>query len=208
MSMLNRLRQNAHLDDAALTGVLADVWLSGGSAPTHPHLAHCAACRARLAGFETWLNGLRDEASAEADRVFPPDRLAAQHAQIMRRLDAAERPARVIAFPRFARPISTGRERRHRWIASAAAAGLLVGVAVGQLMDLRHAAADRQGLPIVGQAPDGPARPAARSASAQLSDFDLYVTGVEPAVALRTVSALEPYDQLTPRGSDFIGDPR
>ena len=38
----------------------------------------------------------------EADEVFPAERLGAQQAQIVRRLEALERPARVIAFPRSA----------------------------------------------------------------------------------------------------------
>ncbi len=48
------------------------------------------------------------DAAAEVDELFPPERLAAQHAQIFRRLEAAERPARVIAFPKFAQPLTSG----------------------------------------------------------------------------------------------------
>ncbi len=78
------------------------------------------------------------DATAEADEHFSPERLAAQHALIFRRLEAAERPARVIAFPRFAQPLTSRTSHASRWIAAAAAAGLIVGVGVGQLMDLRH----------------------------------------------------------------------
>ena len=49
----------------------------------------------------------RDDALAEADDVFPAERLAAQQAQILRRLEALERPARVIAFPKLPQPAVT-----------------------------------------------------------------------------------------------------
>src|SRR5213075_3472379 len=86
----------------------------------------------------SWLDTLQSDATTEADEAFPPERLAAQHAQIFRRLEAAERPARVIAFPKFAQPLTSRTSHASRWIAAAAAAGLIVGVGVGQLMDLRH----------------------------------------------------------------------
>ena len=76
--------------------------------PSHPHLQACAACRSRFAAFATWLDGCAHDAAAEADEPFPPERLAAQQAQIFRRLEAAERPARVIAFPKFAQPLASG----------------------------------------------------------------------------------------------------
>ncbi len=72
-----------------------------------PHLASCAQCRARYSAFTDWLDRIHDDAVGEADEAFPPERLAAQQAQVMRRLEALERPARVIAFPRFARPVTS-----------------------------------------------------------------------------------------------------
>ena len=49
---------------------------------------------------------MRTEAHAEADEIFTRDRLATQQTQIFRRLESLEHPARIIAFPRFARPVS------------------------------------------------------------------------------------------------------
>src|SRR6185436_1081947 len=126
-----------HLDDAALAAIWTDA-AAGGGQPTHPHLQACAGCRSRFASFASWLADLREDAAGQVDELFPPERLAAQHAQIFRRLEAAERPARVIAFPRFAQPLTSRTSHASRWIAAAAAAGLIVGVGVGQLMDLRH----------------------------------------------------------------------
>jgi hypothetical protein len=137
VSILNRLRLGVHLDDAGLARIWTDESASGVR-QAHPHLDGCAACRARFAELSAWLQSVRNDATAQADQHFSAERLAAQHALIFRRLEAAERPARVIAFPRFARPLTSRTSHASRWIAAAAAAGLIVGVGVGQLMDLRH----------------------------------------------------------------------
>jgi hypothetical protein len=79
------------------------------------------------------------DAIAEADEVFGPERLAAQQAVIARRLEALEHPARVLTFPRFARPISGEHNSGRRWIAASAAAGLIVGLGLGQMLEFRHA---------------------------------------------------------------------
>ena len=137
MSILNRLRLSAHLDDDALAAIWTDE-ATIGVRQAHPHFESCPPCRARFAELSGWLQGVQIDATAEADEHFSPERLAAQHALIFRRLEAAERPARVIAFPRFAQPLTSRTSHASRWIAAAAAAGLIVGVGVGQLMDLRH----------------------------------------------------------------------
>jgi predicted anti-sigma-YlaC factor YlaD len=142
VSIINRLRLSAHLDEAALVSLWTDGTL-GGSPLAHPHLERCAACRNRFAELASWLETIRVDAVAEADEHFPAERLAAQNAQIFRRLEAAERPARVIAFPTFTQPLTSRSSHASRWIAAAAAAGLIVGVGVGQLMDLRHALTPR-----------------------------------------------------------------
>src|SRR5262249_11483588 len=137
VSILNRLRLTDHLDDAGLAAIWTDASTTG-IRQVHPHLEHCTMCRARFTELSSWLENIRADATSEADENFPAERLAAQHALIFRRLEAAERPARVIAFPRFAQPLTSRTSHASRWVAAAAAAGLIVGVGVGQLMDLRH----------------------------------------------------------------------
>jgi hypothetical protein len=131
---------NPHLDDDAF----AEVWTERATlgqavsgAPPEKHLQSCADCRERYAAFATWLETVRSEARAEADEAFSAERFATQQAQIARRLEALEHPARVIAFPRFARPISAQQDPRRRWVAAAAAAGLVIGVGLGQLLEFR-----------------------------------------------------------------------
>lgn len=128
---------NPHLDDDAL----AEVWAGrvtgdGGGHRSETHLLACAECQNRYAAFSGWLDGVRSDARAEADEAFTADRLAVQHSQINRRLEALEHPARVIAFPRFTRPIASRAGHRQRWVAGAAAAGLIAGIGLGQLFDL------------------------------------------------------------------------
>lgn len=199
MSILNRLRLNSHLDDAALAAIWTDRALNVAGA--HPHLQSCAACRGRFDAFSAWLDELRFEAGAEADEAFPHERLVAQQAQIFRRLEAAERPARVIAFPKFAQPLSSRPSHASRWIAAAAAAGLIVGVGVGQLMDLRHPAV-RQAAPMTQARRVEPSRPAAvQTVSTTLGD-EAFLSEVDATLARQSVPELHALDEFTPRAGE------
>ena len=103
-----------------------------------PHLARCAECRVRYDAFASWMEEIRSDAQSgrrRAVRARAP-RCAAGHR--CRRLEAVERPARVIAFPKFAGGSASRSAPVRRWIAAAAAAGFIVGVGLGQMMDLRH----------------------------------------------------------------------
>ena len=197
MSILNRLRLNAHLNDDALVAIWTDASVAGAE-PAHPHLKACAACRSRFVAFSEWLENLRVDAVAEADAHFPAERLAQQHAQIFRRLEAAERPARVIRFPKFARPIAANSSRVHRWVLTSAAAGLIVGLGLGQMMDFRlltrqpasggryvdSSGSDRSGVGV-------------QNASVTSSD-DTLMAEVDASLTRRTPE-LRAIDELTPR---------
>ena len=106
--------------------------------PAAEHLADCASCSERYADFGRFLTSLRDEANADVDAWYPPERLRAQQRDIARRIEHIGRAARVISFPGrgVARRIHPATTRlAARWIAGAAAAGLFVGVAAGTLFD-------------------------------------------------------------------------
>jgi hypothetical protein len=139
MSILDRLSLSRPLDDAAF----AEIWAAAASgtddAEARAHLETCSSCRGRYAAFESWLDEIGTVARTEANEAFPAERLAAQQAQIMRRLEALDRPARVILFPKQTQAMTADRSGARRWIAAAAAAGLLVGIAAGQMLDLRDA---------------------------------------------------------------------
>jgi hypothetical protein len=192
-----------HLDETALT----DAALSGNRPR---HVDQCDRCAARLLAISRWLDDVRDVAVGEADAAFPVERLAAQQSQIMRRLEQADEPARVIEFPMSSS--RSGREPGGRrvapaWVGVAAAAGLVVGVLSSQFA-ARHAEASPQpstqtavavsDRPAVQPTPislqDGidetPVRANDREDGASLLDLDL--EGFTP-------STLRAFDEATPR---------
>lgn len=201
MSILRRT--TSHLDDAAF----AELWtnaIADGQAPAgHPHLQGCAECRLRLTSFSQWMEEVRTDALADADEELSAERLAAQQAQIFRRLEAAERPARVIAFPKHVEGL-TRRSPVRRWIAAAAAAGLIAGIGLGQMLDLRHrtsgtiVSADIQPLPTAPPLSNIVAVPAVAIAGeeATLDEFE--------AIGTPRYDALRAYDTFTPRAADFL----
>ena len=198
MSILNRLTLNGHLDDRAIAAAWADVTADGQAA--HPHLATCAACRARFDGLATWLDDLRDEAVSEADEAFPADRLAAQQSAILRRIEAAERPARVIAFPKGPAPMAAAARPVRRWIAGAAAAGLVAGMALGNYMDLRHALEPQPSF--VADTSPSASRGAIQPVSVSVSDEELL--GFMADADSRTLpDSLVAYESMTPRARDM-----
>jgi hypothetical protein len=203
MSILNRLRLNSHLDDAAIAAVWTESTLEGRRA-AHPHLGVCTACRTRFAQFSEWLEELRTEAAAEVDDVFPAERLAAQHAQIFRRIEAAERPARVIRFPKFSPALTARNSHASRWVAAAAAAGLIVGVGVGQMMDLRHlggtAPSSVQARLSTSQRPAE--RPSAVATVSSGAGDEAFLVDLDASLSRPSVPELRALDDLTPRAGE------
>jgi hypothetical protein len=198
MSLLNRLRLSAHLDDAALAAIWTDGRLS------HPHLSACAACRTRFAEYSAWLENMRVDAVTEADEHFSAERLMAQQAQIFRRLEAAERPARVIAFPKFTQPLSSRSSHASRWIAAAAAAGLIVGVGVGQLMDLRHSLTLPENPSLQARVADASAgaRREARVQTVSTTRDEAFLSELDASLSRSAVPELRALDAFTPRAGD------
>ena len=210
MSLLSpkrdRSRPERHLTDDAF----ADLWstaAASGEPVAHPHLASCAQCRARYSAFTGWLDCLHDDAVSEADEAFPPERLAAQQAQVMRRLEALERPARVIAFPRFARPVTSTQGHAQRWVAAAAAAGLIIGLAAGQLVDVRRmftptrTVQTQQNARLTTTQPVGSPSVVPASLSS-VSDETLFFGG-DPARTTGRLPVLQAMDDITPRARDL-----
>lgn len=208
MSILDRLSLNRHLDDAAL----AEIWTAsapnGPDARSHAHLETCSSCRSRYAALESWLGEIATIARAEADEAFPADRLAMQQHHIMRRLEALDRPARVILFPKHTHAMSGERTGARRWIAAAAAAGLVVGIAAGQLLDLRDALG-------------GPTRPFAEQRTMDAAPAvatiqpavlngaqsdEAFLTELEEAALSPRVPELATLDAVTPRVRDISNE--
>jgi len=201
VSIINRLRLSAHLDEAALVSLWTDATLAAKAA-AHPHLERCPSCRNRFAELGSWLATIRADAVSEADEHFSAERLSAQSAQIFRRLEAAERPARVIAFPTFTQPLTSRSSSASRWVAAGLAAGLIVGVGVGQLIDLRHSLTPHTR---VDARLTTTAAPVAKASSAPLpistGRDELFLSELDASIS-RAPAELRALDAFTPRAGD------
>jgi hypothetical protein len=195
------MRPSAHVSDDRLVEVCLD------EAPTEYEVAHltaCERCRTRRSRLVAMFREMHQAADVETDEIFPQERLAAQQARILQRLEQDGRPARVIAFPAAAtadaRPLRT--RPAARWIAGAAAAGLTIGLLAGELV---------HDLPILGR----PSRPALVSSSARAAtsptpppaaeivnasfNDEEFLGEIENALNGPHVPALRPLNDLTPR---------
>ena len=196
MSLLERLGRG-HLDDQAF----ARLWTTGGG---HPHLEGCATCRARYEDFDRWIMGVGDELRAEADDAFPVDRLTLQQSQIARRLETLERPARVIAFPKAARAVISGHSHVRRWVTVAAAASLITGFGLGQVVPLRQL---QLGRPSVTTAQPQLTAPQAATRAQELTPVATSENEEEllsDAFAQPRVSTLSALDEMTPLARDVV----
>jgi len=198
-------RLSGHLDDAAFAELWTNALADGAEPVEHPHLRACAECRLRFTSFSNWMRDIRSDATTEAAELLSADRIAAQQALIFRRLEALEHPARVIAFPLY-RAGAMRRSPVRRWVAAAAAAGLLVGVGLGQMLDLRHRVNSPSTFP-ASQIADAtprpvPAAPDVVPAVSLVSD-EATLADLEEA-AIPRYEALRAYDTFTPRAADFV----
>ena len=128
--------------------VLADaaIQLMNGESPSlspsvQAHLERCDRCAARLEQLRTVMSTEREDAMAAADAAFPESRLRTQRSSILARLEQARAGSRVLDFPTVpeTRTWMARRDRpAMRWLAGAAAAGLLVGLGAGQAVFTGH----------------------------------------------------------------------
>lgn len=185
-------------DDRLFECYLAGLDGTAVDRPVAAHLAECAACAAHLRELVKFMDGLREEAEADTDAIFTPERLRIQQQQILHRLEHLGHAARVLSFP--ARLM--GRRMAHtasriapRWAIAAAAAGLFVGVGVGTLIDppRRETPAAIAPFPLV----VSPALTAGDPLPA--GDDDTFLSDLEMALSGPRNRELMPLDALTPR---------
>lgn len=125
-------------DDSLAVFALGD----DADAAVTAHVRECGRCHARQVALAGALAQSRDRLTLAADHVFTPDDLDRQRRAILQRVARLARPARVLAFPD--RPVIRLSQRRSaRWIAVAAAAGLVLGAISGQQLSLRSMRASR-----------------------------------------------------------------
>jgi len=176
--------------------------------PAADHLADCADCGARYADLARFMDGLRADADAETDQIFPADRLRAQQQQILRRIEHLARPARVIDFPgRFVSRhlMPSGARGVTRWVYAAAAAGLVIGVGLGAVYQSEWAAIQSGRRSAVHQI--GSARPrltpaGVTGATLHEAADDAFLSDLEAALERPHTRSLQPFDALTPHVRD------
>jgi hypothetical protein len=203
-------RADRHLGDRDLLALCAGEARDEARA----HVERCAPCAARCDEFAAGFEALRLDAQAEADEVFTAERLDEQRDRMYRRVEHAGRPARVIAFPQAPSRGTAAHAPRvlTRWVAAAAAAGLIVGLFTGRFVERRPrdtaplrpsgamAAADRT----IPRAPASGRVTAVNSGmdalqSARAAQDDQLLSDIETALAAQRAAELQALDALTPR---------
>jgi hypothetical protein len=178
---------------------LVDICLSGvAAAPDRTHLQHCEACAERQAVLSETLTEIGGTVRAEADAVFPVDRLARQRARILQRVG---QPApSVVTFPsgqarQAPRPVP-GERHWSRWtgVAAAVAASFVVGLLAEHMA--HNLPGHRQSVP-----PQRAVRQADVPTPVALSD-DEFLGQIELAAGRVGPAALRPLDALTPHPWD------
>jgi hypothetical protein len=170
------------------------------------HVHGCETCTWRYTELTAPLERLRADAASEADELFTPARLDAQRTAIRERLELGARASRVIPFPAsrptldravIARPMV-------RWVAAAAAAGLLVGVSAGRFITGRTLGAPVPPASASSARPLPAApRPATYEPDSAGSD-EAFLVEVEAAVSRQRIAALSALDDLTPHAREGV----
>jgi predicted anti-sigma-YlaC factor YlaD len=178
--------------------------------PAAEHLADCESCADRYADLTAFMESLQSEGTAEADSVFTPERLRAQHQRIVERLLHVAHPAQVIRFPgrrsvdfvRRSMTTSTS-PGSSRWVAAAAAAGLFIGVAVGA--SYNYGAHSRASQPFAPQMRTPLANPVAiRLDTKQSTADDAFLSDLEIALERPHTRELLAFDAFTPHARDVL----
>ncbi len=142
------------------------------------------------------LEAFRAAACAEADAHFDERALESQRHKILARLAHLGQPARVIRFPRTSQVELPKTGVNTRWITVAAAAGLLIGLLGGQVVNLMPLPTRRLSPMATSIAPSAPARPSFVPVSASADDGLL--GEIEMVMQVRIANELRALDEFTP----------
>ena len=168
------------------------------------HLHGCEACTWRYTELTAPLERLRQDAAGEADELFTSARLDAQREKILARIADSAAGSRVIPFPAAAARLGRTMVRRpvSRWVAAAAAAGILVGVMGGRLLQNggdSPVAAPPAARAVVASLPASEVVTDSPTSAAVLDRDEVVMSEIERAVFGHQISALSALDALTPR---------
>jgi len=167
-----------------------------GYRPAHFDL--CVACQDRYVALVAFLSRQRDGALDMADAAFTPERLEAQKGHILRRLENLGRPVRVLPFPLPPRVAPAVHRVGRQWVAMAAAAGLIIGLAAGLTVNMHPFGADfAQRNPATQTASQRPV-PASRTVQEPRQSDEAFLRELEAALSGPNVAELQALDALTP----------
>ncbi len=214
-SRVNRYFSSPHLDDEKL---LEQLVLKGGSLGRHSRSAHldeCDLCADRATELELFLDELIEtdarsfpafsaSYTTEAGRTF-----AVQQNQIMdriRNLSESSTQNRILSFPASKQLSTRLANNTGWWLSAATAAGLLLGIAVGQLLNF-HPEQTMTSLeaslepPIVASETAREQRPQTRISSTDsvIESDDTFLDDLEVILSRPQVPELSPLDEITPQ---------
>ncbi len=164
------------------------------------HLKQCDDCSDRFDALRDDAAALRRDVTASVEALITPARLDRQFDVIMRRLEG--HPGRILAFPRTARHEAPAQPLR-RWLAMAAAAGLVVGIGAGRLIGPVNGpwtGAGKSDPAAVWRAHTEATRPVP-AAFTQETDEQMLVE-IDAAITRSRSKEFRVLDELTPRTSD------
>ena len=186
------MTRDTHLSDDRLIEVALERSLSASEGE---HLGSCPTCDARRDDLTRLLAATTSAAEAEADAVFTPERLQRQRNRILQRIEHEGRPGKLVHFPAgqvlHPRPVRT--RPGMRWVAGAAAAGIVIGMLAGhyapnfRIQNTRSASF----------ANVTPETMAMQAVSASMSEEE-FLGRLETAVDGTGGSTLQPLHDLTP----------
>jgi len=199
--MWNWIRGPGHLDERALM-VAAVEPLEVRDPAVAAHLAGCDRCRTVLAQAETLWTEARASAEAEADEAFTAAVLDRQRAHVLRRLEQQGHPARVLHFPASLSGRGGSRPIAHRWVAAAAAAGLLVGMITGRFLPGPRGSSTPRPAAVATRSPALQTVPTAPMRDRGPEMEEAFLVDLEMAAASPRIEPLQVLDALTPRTND------
>lgn len=184
-----------HLSDESLLELHA-LLLSGEHAVAARYLKHvrqCEDCAARLEAVRDQAAILRRDVSASIEARITPARLERQFDVVMRRLEGHS--GRVLSFPTNGhRPAQA--PILHRWVAMAAACGLLIGLGAGRLIGPGSPPSVSVWRPGPGAIVSGVPAPEREESDEQV------LVEVDAALTRSRTKEFRALDELTPRIAD------
>jgi len=187
-----------HPSETLLLEAVLDPAGSDARGRTETHLVECQSCANRLDELQAFVDGVNAETALSFDETVSTVPLSTQRECIMRRVEIAARrhPARVLKFPGGVIPTFITVNRARRWFVAATAAGLLVGVTIGQLVHLHPEPATDIPLTVT-RSPNR--TPLSSTVSSTLAPDEQFMEELELALANPRISELEALDEMTPR---------